>query len=229
MDGLMFSISRNKIVYSALTLAVAFNSAMAFATEGERTITLQEDVAGAELIRLNVPAGDVEITGTTGNNLTAVVTATCQKEKQENCYQVLKDLAWSKKTGSVTELDLAPASITRYDHVTIKVKFGVPKDKKLEVNLSAGELRIAETSACLTADVNAGEINIKLKESQLASAELSAKVGDVKLVTAKGDRIEGERSLLVGASLDWKGAGTNIGACHTKASVLAGEAQLVLN
>jgi hypothetical protein len=157
------------------------------------------------------------------------VKASCQQEKRDKCLELLKELGWSKKTGNVTEFGLSPSGITRYDHVTIKVKFGVPKDKKLEVNLSAGELRIAETSACLTADVNAGEINIKLKESQLASAELSAKVGDVKLVTAKGDRIEGERSLLVGASLDWKGAGTNIGACHTKASVLAGEAQLVLN
>lgn|GEM_PF-766069 len=222
----MFSINRNTIIGSTLSLLVVFSSPAALATDAERNITLQEDVAQAELIKLNVPAGDVEITGTTGNSLTAVVTATCQKGSLEkNCYQVLKDLGWNKKIGSVAEFDLSPTGITRYDHVTIKVKFGVPKDKKLEVNLSAGELRIAGTSACLTANVNAGELSIKLKESQLASAELSAKVGDAKLVTAKGETIEGERSLLVGASLDWKGTGT----CPTKASVLAGEAQLILN
>ena len=225
MDGLMFSISRNTIVSSTLSLLVVFSSTGALAGDGERSITLQDDVVGAELIRLNVPAGDLEITGTTGNSVTAVVTATCQKENQDNCYQVLKDLAWSKKTGSIAEFGLSPSGITRYDHVTINVKFGVPKDKALEVNLSAGELRIAGASACLSANVNAGEVNIKLKESQLASAELSAKVGDAKLVTAKGEAIEGERSLLVGASLDWKGTGT----CHTKASVLAGEVQIVLN
>lgn len=222
----MFSISRNTIICSTLTLATAFSSALAFATEGERTITLQDDVSKAELIRLNVPAGDVEITGTTGNSLTAVVTAVCQQENQKNCYQVLKELSWSKKTGSITEFGLTPAGITRYDHVTIKVKLGVPKDKKLEVNLSAGELRIEGTSGCLTANVNAGEIKINLKESQLASAELHAKVGDVKLITPKDETIEGDRSLLVGASLEWK-KGT--GTCRIKASVLAGEAQLVLN
>lgn len=222
----MFSISRNTIMHSALTLAIAFSSTLAFATEGERTITLQDDdVSPAELIRLNVPAGDVEITGTTGNNITATVTAVCQKENQQNCYQVLKELGWSKKTGSITELDLTPSGITRFDHVTIKVKLSVPKDKKLELNLSAGELRIEGTSACLTADVNAGAIKITLKESQLASAELHAKVGDVKLITANGETIEGNRSLLVGAHLEWN-KGT--GACHTKANVLAGEAQLVL-
>jgi len=221
----MFSISRNTIMFSTLSLLAAFSSAGAFATDGERTVTLQEDVSGAELIRLNVPAGDVEITGTTRTTVTAVVKASCQQEKRENCLQLLKELGWSKKTGNVAEFGLSPSSITRYDHVSIGIKLGIPKDKKLEVNLSAGELRIAGTSACLTANVNAGEVNIKLKESQLASAELSAKVGDVKLVTAKGESMEGERSLLLGASLEWKGTGV----CHTKASVLAGEAQLVLN
>ena len=221
----MFSISRNTLVGSTLSLLAAFSSAVALAGDGERSITLQEDVSGAELIRLDVPAGDVEITGTTGTSVTAVVKASCQQEKRDKCLELLKELGWSKKTGNVTEFGLSPSGITHYDHVTLKVKLGVPKDKKLEVNLTAGELRIEGTSACLTANVNAGEVNIKLKESQLASAELSAKVGDVKLVTAKGDRMEGERSLLVGASLDWKGTGT----CQTKASVLAGEVQIMLN
>lgn len=102
----------------------------------------------------------------------------------------------------------------------------MPEDKKLEVSLSAGELNISGTSACLIADLNAGEINITLKENQLASASLSSKVGDVRLTTTNGETIEGERSLLIGAKLDWtKGAGS----CHTKASVLTGEANLTLN
>ncbi len=91
----MFSISRNKIVYSALALAMALNSARAFATEGERNITLQEDVSTANLIKLNVPVGEVIVSGSTGNNLTAVATISCQKEKRENCYQLLKELSWS--------------------------------------------------------------------------------------------------------------------------------------
>lgn len=222
----MFSTRPTTILCSAFILAMTFVSRAAFATEGERTITLQDDVSQAELIRLNVPAGDVEIIGTTGTSITAVVTAVCQKENQQNCYQMLKELGWSKKAGSITELGLTPATITSYEHVTLKVKLGVPKDKKLEINLSAGALRVSETSGCLNATVNAGDIKIELKQNQLASAELSAKVGDVKLVTTNGETIEGSRSLLVGASLEWK-KGT--GSCHTKAHVLAGEAQLVLS
>lgn len=221
----MRSTSRNKIMSSSLVLITTLSCA-AFAANGERTVTLQEDVSQAELIKLNVPAGDVEITGTTGNSLTAVVTAVCQPEKQKNCNQLLKDLDWSKNNGNVAEVGLSPSGITRYDDVTLKVKFSVPKDKKLEVNLSAGELRVQGTSACLVAEVNAGDIKLNLHESQLGSVELNAKVGDVKFITAKGNTIEGERSMLVGAHLNWsKGAGS----CHTKASVLAGEVQLTIN
>lgn len=222
----MRRINFNKIMCSTLSLITLCCSAVVFAKDDERTITLQDNVTTAELIKIDISAGQVLISGTTGNTLTAELTASCQPKKdKESCTKLLKELAWSRTVGSTIELGLAPSGINRFDDMNIQVKFGIPKDKKLEVNLSAGELRIDGTSACLTASVNAGEIQIKLKEDQLASAELSAKVGDVKLTTA-GNTIEGNRSWLVGASLDWnKGTGT----CHTKASILAGEAQLVLN
>jgi len=214
-----------QIIRTCLVLLGAFSSAAVFATDGERHISLKQDVATAELIRISVPAGDVEVVGITGTNLTAEVTAVCQEEDRPACHQLLKELDWARKTGSTSELSLTPASITSFNHVTLKIKVGVPQDKKLEVNLSAGELNISGTSACLVAEVNAGEININLKESQLASADLSAKVGDVKLTTSKGGTIAGERSLLVGARLDWaKGTGS----CHTQAKVLTGEANLML-
>ncbi len=222
----MFNMNRSAIMAIALSAIAFFSSSFASAVEGEKTVTLQENVAQAELIRLNIPAGDVEIMGTTGDSVTAVVTAVCQQGNYERCYQLVKEMAWSKKTGTVTELGLSPSSITRYDNITIKVKLGVPRDKKLDVNVSAGELRIEGTSACLNAEVNAGEAHIKLRESQLASFELNAKVGDVKLVSSKGETIEGERSMLVGAHMEWS-KGT--GACHANVSVLAGEAQLILN
>jgi len=218
-------LSHNTLIGSAFALLTVFSSGFAFAKDAERTINLQEDVASAELVKISIPAGEVRITGTTGNSVTAEITAQCQSKKdKEDCTKLLNELGWSKKTGATLELGVAPSGITKYDDINIKVKIGVPKDKKLEVSLHAGDLHIEGTSACLAADVNAGEISINLKESQLASAELKAKVGDVKLVTSKG-ATEGERSLLVGASLEWKGAG----ACHTKANVLAGEARLTLN
>lgn len=215
---------RQTIIYTSLTLLSAFSSVAVFATEVERQVTLQEDVARAELIRLNVSAGEVTITGTSGNTVTAEVTATCQEENKAACQKLLKELDWAKKTGSTTELILAPANINRYNHISVKVKLAVPRDKNLEVSLSAGELNIEGTSACVTAEVNAGEINITLPEKQLASASLSTGVGDVNLKTAKGESMSGERSLLVGAKLDWKGNGI----CHAKVSVLTGEANLVL-
>lgn len=213
------------ILCAGLALLGAFCSALAFATEGERHISLQQGLAKAELIRLSVPAGDVEIVGITGNELIAEVTAVCEDEEREACLSLLKELGWAQKIGNTADFLLMPDGASHFNNVKIKVKIGVPQDKPLQVNLSAGELSIADTSACLTAELSAGQIDINLKESQLASAALSAKVGDVKLTTAKDGQVSGARSLLVGAHLEWQ-QGTGI--CHTKAKVLAGEVKLAL-
>lgn len=218
------TITCTNIICAGLGFLGAFCSAVVFATEGERHISLQQDVAKAELIRLSVPAGDVDIVGITGTNLVAEVTAVC-KDRDQACLQLLKDLDWVKKDGSTAEFSLAPEEITNFNDVTIKVKIGVPQDKMLEANLGAGELAIEGTSACLTAGLGAGEIDITLKESQIASAKLSATVGDVNLTTAQGEFMAGKRALLVGANLDWqKGTGN----CHLRATVAAGEAKLLL-
>lgn len=222
----MYNTTRNhiKLFCTGLALLTAFCSLGVVAEEGERHISLQQDVANAELIRLSVPAGEVDIVGIAGTNLVAEVTAICEDEERKACLNLLKELGWAQKIGNTADFLLMPDGTSHFNNVKVKVKIGVPQDKPLQVKLSAGELSIADTSACLTAELNAGQINIDLKESQLASAELRAKVGDVKLNTAKDGDVSGARSLLVGAHLEWQGTGS----CHTKAKVLAGEAKLTL-
>lgn len=219
---------RFKIFMTSLAIASAFSSAIASAIEGTRHITMQQDVTHARLIRLNLPAGDVLVTGISGNVITTEVSASCKdgpNEKRLACYELLAKLEWKQKIGNTSTFTLLPTGINNYDHSTLKIKIGVPMDKKLETNLSVGLLTIIDTSGCLTADVNAGEIHIAVSESQLASAKIGANVGDVEMTTAEGERIAGKRSLLVGASLNWK-HGT--GDCHTEAGVVAGNVSLVL-
>lgn len=223
----MHNTTRNsiKLFCTSIALLTTLCSIGVVAEEGERNISLQQDVANAELIRLSVPAGEVDIVGIAGTNLVAEVTAICEDEERKACLNLLKELGWAQKIGNTADFLLMPDGTSHFNNVKVKVKIGVPQDKPLQVKLSAGELSIADTSACLTAEVSAGQINIDLKESQLATAELSAKVGDVKLNTAKDGDVSGARSLLVGAHLEWQ-QGT--GSCHTKAKVLAGEAKLAL-
>lgn len=222
----MHNTTRNsiKLFCTSIALLTTLCSIGVVAEEGERNISLQQDVANAELIRLSVPAGEVDIVGIAGTNLVAEVTAICEDEERKTCLNLLKELGWAQKIGNTADFLLMPDGTSHFNNVKVKVKISVPQDKPLQVKLSAGELSITDTSACLTAEVSAGQINIDLKESQLATAELSAKVGDVKLNTAKDGDVSGARSLLVGAHLEWQGTGS----CHTKAKVLAGEAKLAL-
>ncbi len=190
--------------------------------------TLQLDVSNAQSISLDIPAGKLVVQGVKGSKLQAEVKATCKDKKAEDpaaCQALLNALNWSKKVDKNAEIALIPTKITDYEDITVEVKITVPENKPLNVKLAAGELQINGTSACLTAEVNAGNLVINLKEAQLASALLKSKVGDVSLTTTTGEKISGDRAMLVGADLNWKGKGS----CHLKANLLAGEAQLILN
>lgn len=228
----MRTTNRNNIMFAGLTLLAAFCSGVAFAIEGERHITMQQDVGNAKVIRLNLPVGDVAVTGIAGNTITTEVTASCKDvptEKRLKCYELLTKLEWTQKIGSTSTststFALAPTGISHYDHAKVEIKIGVPQDKNLNIDLSVGSLNITGTSGCLTADVNAGEIHITQEEAQLAAAKLSANVGDVELTSAGGEKTVGKRSLLVGANLSWT---QGKGDCEIEAGVLAGKVNLVL-
>lgn len=215
----------SNFIYKSILLLGMFFPAVVSATEGERHLSFEQDVAAAELVRLSVPAGEMEVVGIAGDKVIAEATAVCENADADACHKLLIAMEWKQKAGSIAELSLSPTGVSEYNQVKVKVKIGVPKDKNLEVNLGAGELSISDTSACLIAELNAGQINLSFEQSLLASASLSAMVGDAKLVAINGETTSGNRSALVGAHLDWNG---DKGHCHTQAKVLAGEAKLTL-
>lgn len=212
---------------TAVTLLAFAIFGSAFASANQTSQRFEADVSQAQDITIDIPAGQVLVVGATGNKLLAEVKATCKQDKpidRTNCQAVLNDLGWSNKMGKGAQLSLVPAKITRYDDIQIDIKISVPNDKPLNIIQAAGDLSIDGTSACVNASLNAGQLSLKLKESQVAAAELHAKVGDVKLTDTKGQTRSGERSLLVGADLSHKGSGS----CPIKAEVMAGEVHLTL-
>ena len=216
-----------KLTLGSMALLLITATATTIASDQNKQ-TLQLDVSNVQSISLDIPAGKLVVQGVKGSKLQAEVKATCKDKKAEDpaaCQALLNALNWSKKVDKNAEIALMPTKITDYEDITIEVKITVPENKSLNVKLAAGELQINGTSACLTAEVNAGNLVINLKEAQLASALLKSKVGDVSLTTTTGEKISGDRAMLVGADLNWKGKGS----CHLKANLLAGEAQLILN
>jgi len=219
----MFNVSRHKAIQTLL-LTTAFSTTGAFADDSKRTITLQEDVAKAQIIKLNLPVGKVVISGVVGSTLKADVIGSCKDATTDACKPLFDQLAWTKKLGTTSEFSLNPSSVMTYDNVDIQITISLPKDKKLEIYQGAGELNLMDTNACLTAELKAGELKIEANESQLALANLASTVGDVNLINAKGQLTQGARSKLVGAEHTWKGAGK----CQLKANVLAGQVSLKL-
>jgi len=219
--------SMHKLTLGSSVLLLLTASVTTIASDQNKQ-NLQLDVSSAQSISLDIPAGKLVVQGVKGSKLQADVKATCKDKKAEDpaaCQALLNALNLSKKAGKNIEIALVPTKVTDYEDITIEVSVSVPESKALNVKLAAGELQINGTSACLNAEVNAGDLSMNLKEAQLASAQLKAKVGDVNLTTATGEKISGDRSMLVGAELNWKGKGS----CVLKANLLAGEARLILN
>lgn len=211
--------------FSLLAFALLCSTSVAMASESEFSKRIELDVSSAQELNVSIPAGKVKLVGTSGNMLVTEAKVRCKSPSVEKCQSFLKEMEWSKKIGAKTNLSLLPTSVTDYDAVNIDIKISVPSNRPLNVELTAGELSIENTSACVNANLKAGQLNLKLSEAQLAAAYLHAQVGDVKVTNVRGDTQKGERSLLVGAKLSFE---EGKGSCRANAEVMAGEVHLTL-
>lgn len=216
----MLRISNRKNIGGAVTVIALWCSAAAFGEPPERKTVVELDVSTADVVVVHVPAGQLNISGTTGQTINAEAVISCGKSKNGECNnRSFGKIQWSSKLKeNHAQLDLTPSGANQYDDISIVVNVGIPRDKTLTVNLDYGDLRLNGTSACLDANVKAGNLQLSLEEQFLASANLKAAIGDVKLTTTAGT-LPGRRSKIVGAKLEWdEGKGT----CHLHAKVRAG-------
>ncbi len=184
------------------------------------------DVSAADAITLNIPVGQLRISGMTEPTIQAEAMITCNQHDGIKCNDdTLEDIAWSSSIeGGHAQLSLTPAKADQYDDLSIVVNVSVPEGKTLTVNLDYGDLELQGTNACLDVTVKAGNVKLGLREKSLASVDLKATIGDVSLTTATGT-IHGKRSKIVGARLEWD---EGVGVCQAHAKVSAGNIALTL-
>lgn len=221
----MLHSQKRKILGGTVTVMALWCSTLAFGEPSKKT-AVELDVSTADAVIIHVPAGELNISGTTGQTISAEAVISCSKYKEGECSNgIFEEINWSSKLeGSLAQLDLTPSAGKQYDDISVVVNIGVPEDKTLTVNLDYGDLRLKGTNACLDVNVKAGNVELGLPEESLASANLKATIGDVSLTTQAG-RISGRRSKIIGAKLEWD---EGKGACHLQATVRAGNVELHL-
>lgn len=222
----MLHIQKRKIPGGAVIVMALWCSTMVFAEPARKKTAVELDVSTADAVIIHVPAGELNISGTTGQTMSAEAVISCDKFKDGECKNsIFEEIRWSSKLeGGLAQLDLTPSRATQYDDISIVVNVGIPEDKTLTVNLDYGDLGLQGTNACLDVNVKAGNVELGLQEKSLASASLKATIGDVSLTTQEG-RIPGRRLKIIGAKLEWD---EGKGACHLHAKVRAGNVEVNL-
>lgn len=218
---------KDRIVGSILIVIALSWSIMAFGELPGKKAEIEVDVSTVGTVVLDVPAGQLNISGTTGQTIKAEVVVTCSKDNGAECNKrVLEEIVWSiELEGDLARLRLIPEEADQYNDISIVASVGVPQDKMLTVNLDYGDLDLQGTNACLDVNVKAGNVKLGLQEKPLASANLKATFGDVSLTTSTGTVTRGKRSKIVGAKLEWR---RDNGICHVDAKVRAGNIELNL-
>jgi hypothetical protein len=186
--------------------------------------TIDVPVTGNSVIDLRIPVGDVRIEGTSGDRLTAEMEVKCP-DLESACAKRLGELQFItdyKNDRLVLRTNKNSSMKFRSGQVTTTVR--IPEVRKVNVNMTAGDLNISDVQACLTVDMTAGDIDVDIAEELVASVMLDAGVGDASLRIDDRYR-SAPRSWLIGAELAWDHGS---GHCHVDVDLQAGDISVQL-
>ncbi|MBA6338421.1 DUF4097 family beta strand repeat protein [Colwellia sp. BRX8-7] len=181
----------------------------------EINLTIIEDI----VIDLNITAGDVVIESSPGDQLRAEMTVECPGINSK-CAKRMTGLKFVSLTeGKHLTLKTNKDSLFQSYNANLSVKLFIPKSKQLNVNMDAGSLKVNNVDSCLNIDMSAGEINIHMSETMIASVDLDSAFGEVSL-NVNGLHKNENRSWLVGGEINWD---QGRGNCHMKVDLQSGE------
>ncbi len=191
-----------------------------------RSRTVEAPVAPDAVISLNIPVGEVEIIGGTGDRLEAMLEVSCRSaggkcaERAERVDFLLSDSG----DGGVS-LAIEPEAKNAYRDTSVVVRILVPPARTLDLEMGAGELTVDGVTACLRLRMFAGEADLSLPAGRVRSVSLDAGMGETNLYLRGDGEVEGRRPLLVGSKVAWD---EGSGECDVEARLRFGEITLEL-
>jgi hypothetical protein len=163
-------------------------------------------------VSLKALPGELVIKGTNNDYVEASMEVKCP-DNSGSCTDHFAGLDFITK-GEVNNITISTnkKALLR-GNITVKTTLAIPRLKRLEVNMKAGNTNIYGINVTrLDVGVYAGEVNIILPENIVAEVDLDAGMGDVS-IQRQGRYEAAQRSFLVGAevkkSISNKGATVN--------------------
>jgi hypothetical protein len=175
----------------------------------EKDLRATASAAGASRIHLILPIGGIEVRGDGGAEVRAELRVVCKHH--DACEDRMADVFLdSSRQGDRLTLEVRGyPSLWRGENMEVRGVIHVPAETPLAVDMRIGDLRVNDIGADLRVDMGIGDVRVNAPAERTGRVRLGAGVGDASLRGPAG-KIEGRRSLLVGAKLEWEeGRGTS--------------------
>ncbi len=215
---------RRALPCAALCLAAALAALPARASD--RPISTTIAAGNATDVRLVLPIGDVEVRGDGGSEIRADLELRCRHHRADCEDRASRVFLDSTREGERVTLTVRGyPRLLRSESMELRGVIHVPADLRLAIDMRIGELRVVDVHTDVRVDMGVGEVRMNLPAANVHGVKLGSGVGDASLHGPQG-RIEAERSLLIGAKLDWR-EGT--GAANVDVDLGVGEVTVDLD
>lgn len=167
-----------------------------------RTIKKDLPVEEAEWFFIDLPIGELEVKGTSGDKIQLHLKIKCEDRDNSRCRRAAEDLELDvNRHSDGIEIGIDHWPKFRNKGLSIHGYLEVPRQLVLEVELGVGEVNVIGMKDDVEIDLGVGEASIEMDESTVRSVSLDAGVGEATLRVG-GRTIEG--SGFIGHGLDWR-------------------------
>ena len=144
------------------------------------------DASGLDQLRLDIPVGELEIEGTSGDRIEVEVRIECNFRKLK-CRDLAGDIDLVASTfGDEIALELDGLKKWRSLGMSFEIQVKAPARMELEVDLGVGRIDIQGFNNDITVDQGVGELNVTMAESRVDFVDIDAGLGEANFSYAGG-------------------------------------------
>lgn len=197
-------------VFTVVFLGTGLGGCLSVAPESEMvamasSAEVEINVRRTDVLEVHVPAGDVSIVGEDSDTAQASLNIKCPADSRRCAAWAADAKVLAIREGQRVHIGVnVPARI----NASLQLDISLPRSHPLRVFMDYGDLDIRAMESDVSVKMKAGDVDIEMPDSAVDNVQLAARVGDASLRVLDRD-LEGRRPLLVGARVDWRGAGTH--------------------
>ncbi len=187
--------------------AVFFGLTASAHSEEVRSFERTFDASAFERLSVDIPVGEVEITGSSTSEINVEVTVNCSGWRTSRCEEYAEDVDLvSQEWKDRIELEIDGLKKWKSIGLSFDIRMRAPAGMKLEVDVGVGELDISGFKNDVSADLGVGELSVAMDESNVRFVDLETGLGEADLRYSEGEM---ESSGIFGNEIRWdEGKGT---------------------